>query len=73
MELSEHQDLEAWVIRYGSTAILGFICFLLIAGKFIHEAASCRGLVFGGLIGRIFCVQILWYKNKNYDVIFWFD
>ena len=50
MDRAEHASLEEWAKNYGGTAILGFICTLLIAGKFLHHMFQRRGLVCGALI-----------------------
>jgi hypothetical protein len=34
--------LENWVKRFGATAIMGFICLLLLGGKFIHYNCCVR-------------------------------
>lgn len=64
----DHERLEVWVTQLGGTAVLGFICTLLIAGKFLHHVFQHRGLVCGllivppamlsGLLGLLwFCVM----------------
>jgi hypothetical protein len=50
MDQLEHANLEEWATNYGGTAILGFICTLLIGGKFVHHIFQRRGLVCGALI-----------------------
>lgn len=50
MDHLEHANLEEWAQNYGGTAILGFICTLLIGGKFVHHIFQRRGLVCGALI-----------------------
>ena len=50
MNSVEHKNLEEWAKNYGGTAILGFICTLLIGGKFLHHMLQRRGLVCGALI-----------------------
>jgi hypothetical protein len=49
MEHSQ-QSLEDWARSFGGTAILGLICALLIAGKFLHFVLQRRGLIFGYLV-----------------------
>jgi Na+/glutamate symporter len=52
-------------MQYGFTAILGFLCMLLLLGKFTHHAFSKRGLVFGlfivppAVIGGF--IGLLWF------------
>ena len=50
MDKEEHTHLEEWARQYGGTAILGFICTLLIGGKFLHHVLHRRGLICGALI-----------------------
>jgi Na+/glutamate symporter len=50
MDHDEHVRLEEWAKNYGGTAILGFICTLLILGKFLHHVFQRRGLICGTLI-----------------------
>ena len=50
MDKEEHAHLEDWARQYGGTAILGFICTLLIGGKFLHHVLHRRGLICGALI-----------------------
>lgn len=68
MNTIEHHHLEAWATQLGGTAVLGFICTLLIAGKFLHHVFQYRGLVGGfmivppamlsGLLGLVwFCIM----------------
>lgn len=50
MNSVEHKHLEDWALKLGGTAILGFICTLLVAGKFLHHVFQHRGLVCGIMI-----------------------
>lgn len=50
MDHLEHVNLETFVTNYGGTAILGFICSLLVAGKFFHSFLGRKGLVFGYIV-----------------------
>jgi hypothetical protein len=47
MSINDHDILENWTKKYSGTAILGFLCTLLILGKFFHHIFQLRGLVFG--------------------------
>lgn len=42
--------IEDWAKKFGGTAILGFLCTLLVGGKFLHHAFLRRGLVCGSII-----------------------
>ena len=75
MNQIEHHHLEAWATQLGGTAVLGFICTLLITGKFLHHVFQFRGLVFGcaivppamlsGLLG------LLWFSIMSFiDPVF---
>jgi biotin transporter BioY len=65
IDAEDHEALETWAQKFGGTALLGFICTLLICGKFLHHAFQQRGLVFGyfivppalisGLLGLVWC------------------
>jgi hypothetical protein len=69
MNTEDHKALELWTQKFGGTAILGFLCFLLILGKFLHHAFQQRGRVFGvfivppamisGLLG------LVWFSVMN--------
>lgn len=50
MNREEHKNLEEFARGYGGTAILGFICSLLIGGKTLHHMFQRRGLIFGYLV-----------------------
>ena len=77
MDNIEHKNLEEWAKNYGGTAILGFICTLLIGGKFLHHMFQRRGLIcgaliippamMGGVFGMIFllCHQVLTLNNNS--------
>lgn len=67
-------ELEVYAKRFGGTAIIGFICTLLIAGKFTHHMFQRRGLVFGsliippaiisGLLGLLFFIILGYFDEK---------
>ena len=37
MNKKAHEHLEEWVMRFGGTALLGYLCCLLIFGKGLHH------------------------------------
>jgi hypothetical protein len=65
---AETMMLESWVTRYGSTAIMGLICLLLLAGKILHTHIVSRYVtistvylppaLMGGLLGLL-CYLII--------------
>ena len=67
-------ELEVYAKRFGGTAIIGFICTLLISGKFTHHMFQRRGLVFGslilppailsGLLGLLFFIILGYFDEK---------
>lgn len=50
MKDSAHEQLEEWTVKFGGTAILGFLCCLLVLGKGCHHMLQKRGLIFGVFI-----------------------
>ena len=75
MNMIEHTHLEEWAVKLGGTAILGFICTLLIAGKFLHHVFQHRGLVCGYLIVPPAMLSgllgLLWFIAMDYvDPVF---
>lgn len=70
MEGWEHDDIESFCKKYGFTAILGFICTLLMCGKFLHHAFSRRNLIFGAFIVPPAMIAgilgLIWFAGNAY-------
>jgi len=86
MKLEAHQHLEAWITKYGGTALLGYLCFLLVCGKACHHMLTHRGLVCGILslilliksspfqiIFDLFIVQIIYVVERDFYYSVMFD
>lgn len=50
MKEVDHKHLEAWAVRYGGTAVIGYLCTLLIIGKGLHYFSQKRGLFLGHFV-----------------------
>lgn len=50
MNRLEHDRIEEWAKKYAGLALMGFLCTLLIVGKFVHYIFLNRGLVCGILV-----------------------
>ena len=50
MKEDAHEHLEEWLMKFSGTALLGYLCSLLICGKGLHHMLQRRGLVFGFFI-----------------------
>ena len=50
MKEIDHKHLEAWAVKFGGTAVIGYLCTLLIIGKGLHFFLQKRGLFLGYLI-----------------------
>lgn len=49
--IEAHQiELDTWILRFGGTAVVGYLCTLLIIGKYIHYLMQKRGLFLGFLV-----------------------
>ena len=77
MKEAAHEHLEEWVMKFSGTALIGYLCSLLICGKGLHHMLQRRGLVFGvfiipscilsGLVGFI-CVYLLYHFDEKLTV-----
>eukprot|EP01041_Mallomonas_annulata_P000361 gene361-661_t len=47
MNRLEHDRIEEWAKKYAGLALMGFLCTLLIVGKFVHYIFLNRGLICG--------------------------
>mmetsp|Transcript_37893 Transcript_37893/g.38579 ORF Transcript_37893/g.38579 Transcript_37893/m.38579 type:complete len:787 (-) Transcript_37893:26-2386(-) len=47
MNRYEHDRIEEWAKKYAGLALMGFLCTLLIVGKFVHYIFLNRGLICG--------------------------
>jgi hypothetical protein len=76
---AKHASLEAWAKKFGGTAMLGFICTLLIAGKFLHHAFQQRGYLCGylivppavSLISAIVTIILILIYSFSLSVAYW--
>lgn len=77
MKETAHEHLEEWVMKFSGTALIGYLCSLLVCGKGLHHILQRRGLVFGvfiipscilsGLVGFI-CVYFLYQFDEKLTV-----
>ena len=50
MKQSDHAEVESYAVKFGGTAVLGYLCTFLIVGKSLHFFLQRRGLLFGYLV-----------------------